>query len=74
MTHTFHLIRESIRTNGYAYTASTLAYAGDIAGVGIVDALVNLNMQTDWLAMRQRWNAQGFESKAEVIRLTTTTR
>ena len=68
MTHTYRLIRESIRTNGLTYTACKAMERGDIQALGIIDAIVNQCMKpTDWLALRARW----IKTEPEAIRITT---
>jgi hypothetical protein len=68
MTHSYRLIRESIRTNGIAYTAHIAMEHGDTHALSVIDALINQCIKpTDWLAIRARW----IKTERDAIRLTT---
>lgn len=74
MTKTeYKALRALIRGNGLAYATRMCAQAGDVARTATCDKLFNIGKTTDWLAMRERWQANRCDdtSAASVIRCTT---
>lgn len=66
---TYNATRDSIRTNGLAYTTRSAVDAGAMLEVTICDALCNILKGTDWLALRARWATTG--TTGDAFRLTT---
>jgi hypothetical protein len=62
-------VRRSIRENGLGYTARQAAIADDADALLVCDDYVNVNKETDWLALRQQFARH--EKPAIAIRLTT---
>lgn len=62
-------VRRSIRDNGLAYTARYAAMVGDTDTLLVCDDYVNVNKETDWLAMRKQFARTS--SPAIAFRLTT---
>lgn len=68
ITYTYTM--QSIRANGVASVARWAAQSGDLTTLAVCDLFANIAKQTDWLALRARWNRIGEDSKATTILLT----